>query len=195
MPSSSLHSPHLMELISQTRPPIAPRQQVMACVSQVLMQVDEETAKRWEAIPGTLFVFCPKLFTSHTCLRGVALPLNALKTPITKAYLLKLDKLWTLLRVCTDRAGKELQQEKGDHLAATTFPKHGGNGRLPLAGSSTQTHFAGKGSSNLTSSKRFSLDLQLVYASHNLYISLQHKGEPCSFLENNSHLQLSDDEN
>lgn len=50
-----------------------------------------------------------------------------------QAYLLKLDKLWTLLRVWTDRAGQELQQEKGDHLAATMIPKHGGKGRLPQA--------------------------------------------------------------
>lgn len=53
------------------------------------------------------------------------------------------------------------------------------------------TYSAGKESSNLTRCKRFSTDLQLCCASYSLYTALQHKGEPCSFLESNSYLQLS----
>lgn len=54
------------------------------------------------------------------------------------------------------------------------------------------SYSAGKGSSDLTRCKRFSTDLQLFYASYSLCISLQHKGESCSFLENISYLQPSD---
>lgn len=53
------------------------------------------------------------------------------------------------------------------------------------------TYSAGKESSNLTRCKKFFTDLQLCHASYSLYTALQHKGEPCSFLESNSYLQLS----
>lgn len=45
------------------------------------------------------------------------------------------------------------------------------------------SYSAGKGSSDLTRCKRFSTDLQLFYASYSLCISVQHKGESCSFLQ------------
>lgn len=134
------------------------------------------------------------LYFPHTCTRAVGIAPECLKNSQNhQAYLLRLDKLWTPLRVWTDRAGEEFQQEKGDHLAATMLPKYGDNGRLPQA--AQHTYSAGKGSSNLTSSKTFSSDLQLLYASHSLYVSLQHKGESCSFLENHCNLQLWDDQN
>lgn len=109
-----------------------------------------------------------------------------------QACLLKLDKLWTLLRVWTDRAGQELQQEKGDHLAATTFPKHGGDGRLPQEAQHRLTLLAKDLQTSLV--PRDSPQTCSYFMLHSLYISLQHKGESRSFLENNSHLQLWDDQ-
>lgn len=123
-----------MELISQKRSSIAPRQQVMAHVCQVLMQVDEETAKRWRQFQEQSLSSAPNASLPTQPSQSSGTATECLKNfQNHQTYLLKLDKLWTLLRVWTDRIGQELQYEEEDHFAATTFPKHGGNGRLPQA--------------------------------------------------------------
>lgn len=152
MPSSSLHSPHLMELISQMRPSIAPRQQVMACVSQVLMQEDEGTAKRRRHFQEQSLSSAPNSLLHIPVLRAEALPLNALKTfQNHHAYLVKLtscEHSWEARLTEQDKSSNRKKETtlQQPHSQSVEVMAH-------FHSSSRQTHFAGKGSSNLTSSK------------------------------------------
>lgn len=185
---SGLHPPLLMEQFLPNE--IIHSSKTSNGMHLQLMQLDRDCKTTQQLHVQT--VFCLQPFTpqfTQTCLSNGSLCISE-KSLWLHFKLDKLQNSWQSGLTKHNRASDftpDLQEEKGHHLDASTCFQ---SLMVDFQGQ-LNTYSAGKESSNLTRCKRFSTDLQLCCASYSLYTALQPKGEPCSFLESNSYLQLS----